>query len=137
MSTHTVAQESTTLRAPRLVPTGIAAALAAAVATPLVAAAAHGAGITMDDQGQPIPLLGFAQVTFLFALVGLALAAGVRRWAQHPRRTWVRTTVALTSLSFVPDLLADASTSTRLTLMTTHVVAALVVVPALARRLAD
>ena len=45
------------------------------------------------------------------------------------------TTVLLTALSLVPDALADVAGSTRVLLMATHVVAAAIIVPALARRL--
>jgi hypothetical protein len=43
--------------------------------------------------------------------------------------------VALTVLSLVPDALADADTSTKVLLMVTHLVAAAIVIPAVARRL--
>jgi hypothetical protein len=43
--------------------------------------------------------------------------------------------VALTALSLVPDVLADADTSTKAVLMVTHLVAAAIVIPAVARRL--
>jgi hypothetical protein len=38
-------------------------------------------------------------------------------------------------LSFVPDVLADAGVATKILLMLTHVVAAAIVIPAVARRL--
>jgi hypothetical protein len=38
-------------------------------------------------------------------------------------------------LSFVPDVIVDATTATKLVLITTHLVAAAIVVPAIARRL--
>jgi hypothetical protein len=47
----------------------------------------------------------------------------------------VRTTVALTVLSFVPDVIAPAAPATKALLMLTHVVAAAIVIPAIARRL--
>jgi hypothetical protein len=59
------------------------------------------------------------------------------RRADRPRHTFVSTTLALTALSFVPDLFADAQASTKLTLVLTHVVAASIVIPALSARLAD
>jgi hypothetical protein len=120
---------------PRLWSVAVGFGAVAAVATTVVAASAHAAGVSLDVSGEPIPLLAFAQMTMLFSLVGFGIAAGVRRWARDARRTWVRTTVALTVLSFVPDLLADAAVGTRLTLMSTHLVAALIVVPAVAARL--
>jgi len=68
------------------------------------------------------------------AVVASAVTSGTNESAV---RTSVVTTIALTLLSFVPDLLADAHVSTRLTLALTHVVAAAIVIPALASRLAE
>jgi hypothetical protein len=59
------------------------------------------------------------------------------RRSAHARDLFVKTTLALTALSFVPDVLADAQTATKLTLILTHVVAAAIVIPAIASRLAD
>ncbi|WP_255509920.1 DUF6069 family protein [Micromonospora sp. AP08] len=56
------------------------------------------------------------------------------RFARRPRRTFVRTTVALTVLSL--DVIADAGTATKALLMLTHLVAAAIVISAVARRLA-
>lgn len=120
-----------------LLVTGLVAAVVAAAATSAVAALGHAAAISLDVSGKPIPVSGFASLTLLFSLVGLALAVGVRRFARRPRTVFVRTTVALTVLSYGPDLLADADVSTKLLLMATHTVAALIVIPALASRLPD
>jgi hypothetical protein len=49
----------------------------------------------------------------------------------------VATTLVLTGLSFLPDVFADAAAATKVTLVLTHVVAATIVIPALAARLAD
>jgi hypothetical protein len=65
------------------------------------------------------------------------------RYTPGPRRpdgrrleSRVRTTVALTVLSFVPDLsVPDTAASSRIVLMTAHVVAAAIVIPVVARRL--
>jgi hypothetical protein len=43
--------------------------------------------------------------------------------------------VVLTALSFVPDLTADATTATKVTLVAAHVATAAVIIPALAARL--
>ncbi|MET3962678.1 hypothetical protein ABIE44_002612 [Marmoricola sp. OAE513] len=137
MSVIATNQPGTTARKPgqKLWVTTVGAGLVAAVATTTVAAVADAAGVSLDIAGEPIPVLAFAQMTFLFSLVGLAIAAGLRRWAGDARTVWLRTTIALTALSFVPDLLADAATATKLTLMLTHVVAAAIVIPVVARRL--
>lgn len=119
----------------KLWPTAVGLGLVAAAATTSVAAVADASGISLDVAGEPIVLFAFAQLTFVFTMVGLALAAGLRRWSSNPRRAWVRTTVVLTCVSLVPDVLADADASTRLVLMLTHLVAASIVIPALAGRL--
>ena len=58
------------------------------------------------------------------------------RKARRPRATFVRTAVALTVLSFVPDLTFGFDPASAATLITLHTVAAAIVVPSLARRLA-
>jgi hypothetical protein len=112
------------------------ATVVAAVATAAVAVAGQGVGVSVEVAGAPIPTAGFATLTVMFSVIGLLIAVGLRRFARHPRTAWIRTTVALTVLSLVPDVLADAATSTKLLLMVTHLVAAAIVIPVVARRLA-
>ena len=107
----------------------------ASAATTTIAAVAHAAGVPVAIDGERIPLLGFAQLTFMCVLLGLALAVGIRRWSAKPQQRFVSTAVVLTALSVVPDLLVNASTDTRATLILTHLVAAAIVVPAITRRL--
>jgi peptidoglycan/LPS O-acetylase OafA/YrhL len=116
---------------------GAVAGVVAAVATTAVAAAADAAGVPITIGGESIPLAGFAQLTLLFSAIGIVIASVMARRADRPRHTFVSTTLVLTALSLVPDVLADAQTSTKLTLMLTHVVAAAIVIPSLASRLAD
>jgi hypothetical protein len=118
-----------------LVLTGVVAAAVASVATSAVAAAGQAAGISLDVSGAPIPISGFAMLTAIFSLVGLVLAVVLARFARRPRTAFIRTTVVLTVLSLVPDVLADATTGTMMLLMLTHLVAAAIVIPAIARRL--
>ena len=115
--------------------TGLIAVLLAAVATTALAAAGRAGGVSLDMAGEPIPALGFGVLTLAFGLIGVLLALALARWSRQPRRVFVTTTVLLTALSLVPDALADVAGSTRVLLMTTHVVAAAIVVPVLARRL--
>lgn len=114
---------------------GLPAVLLAGVATTTLAAAGAAAGISLDVAGEPIPVLGFGVLTVAFGLVGVLLAVALSRWSRQPRRAFVTTTAALTVLSLVPDVLADVAGSTRALLMTTHLGAALIIVPVLARRL--
>lgn len=139
MSVTTAAPTTTTATAGRVTPLivdGLVAACVAGVATAAVAAAADLSGISLAVGGAPIPAIGFTVLTVVFSVVGLVLALGLARWARRPRTTFVRTTVVLTVLSLVPDVLADAATVTKVVLMLTHVVAAAIVIPAVARRLA-
>ncbi|WFE47876.1 DUF6069 family protein [Verrucosispora sp. WMMD1129] len=84
----------------------------------------------------PIPVAGFGVLTAFFSLIGVVIAALLSRLARRPRRTFVRTTVVLTVLSLVPDVVVDAGPATKALLMLTHLVAAAIVIPAVARRLA-
>jgi uncharacterized protein DUF6069 len=115
--------------------TGVAAAVVASAATMTVAAVGHAAGISLDMAGEAIPVLGFGVLTAVFSLVGLVLAAVLRRTARNPQRMFIRTTVVLTVLSLVPDAIADAGPATKALLMVAHLVAAAIVIPAVARRL--
>lgn len=119
-----------------LLGTGAVATVVASAATPVVAAAGRAAGISLDIAGVPIPVLGFANLTAFFSLIGLVLAVVLARTSRRPRRTFVRTTVVLTVLSLVPDVIVDAAPDTKALLMLTHLVAAAIVIPAVARRLA-
>lgn len=116
---------------------GVAAAVVASVATTVLAAVASAAGVSFaDSAGAGIPIAGFAQLTLVFSLVGVGIAAVMARKARRPRATFVRTTVALTVLSFVPDLTFGFDAGSAAILITLHTVAAAIVVPTLARRLA-
>jgi len=115
---------------------GLAAAVAASVATTVLAALASAAGISFADQtGASIPIAGFAQLTLLFSLLGAGIAAVLARKARRPRATFVRTALVLTALSFVPDLTFGFDAGSAATLIGLHTIAAAIVVPTLARRL--
>ncbi|TXL61310.1 DUF6069 family protein [Aeromicrobium terrae] len=115
----------------------VVAGLAAAVVTSALAAALHAAGVSFEIDGEAIPTAGFANMVLMCVAAGDALALGVRRFASDPRRTFVRTTVGLTVLSFVPDLTFPMDVETRCSLIALHVVAAAIVIPAMARALGE
>lgn len=116
---------------------GFTAGVVASGATTAFAALVDAAGVSLVVGGEQIPFVGFAQITFVAALIGTVLAVVLNRRAQQPRRTFLRTTVALTVLTFVPDVLADAPNGTRVALAASHVIAAAIVIPVLASRLSD
>jgi hypothetical protein len=117
--------------------TGAIAGVVAAAATSTTAALASALDVSLKVGGQAIPVLGFAQLTFVAAMIGTVIAVVMSHRASRPRHAFVVTTLALTALSLVPDVTADAHTATRLVLALTHLVAAAIVIPALASRLAD
>ncbi|GIF47138.1 hypothetical protein DFJ67_7235 [Asanoa ferruginea] len=118
-----------------LVGTGLLATLAAMVATTLAAALARAVGVDFEvpDGGETIPLPGFAVVTGFFSLVGIVIAAALRRWSARPAVLWVRTAVSLTAISLLAPLLSGANAATTAALLLLHLVPAAVVIPTLAR----
>jgi hypothetical protein len=116
---------------------GTVAGAAAAIAAGAYAAIAEAVGVSLSVGGKAIPVIGFAQVTFVAAIIGTIIAVSLSLRATQPRRTFLATTFVLTFVSFVPDALADAHAVTKLTLALSHVVVAAIVIPALASRLSD
>ena len=112
----------------------LASGAVAAVTTTAIAAVADAAGVSFEVDGEPIPLVGFAQMTVLGAVLGLVIARECRHFA-HPRATFVRITVALTAVSVAPDFMLSFDAASRTVLVLTHVAAAAIIVPVLARRL--
>jgi hypothetical protein len=117
--------------------TGAITAVTAAVAATATGAVAHAAGVPLSMGGQSVPLYAFAQLTIFAVVIGTGIAAVFHRRASRPRHTFVVTTLVLTALSFIPDVLVNAHTTTKLALVLAHVAAAAVAIPALASRLAD
>ena len=116
---------------------GVLASVAAAIATELFALGAEAIDIPMEVDGEEIPFGGFAMITLLWSVVGTVLAVALARWAKRPARTFVVTTVVLTLLSLIFPLTArDTDTATQVTLALSHLLAAAIVIPALALRLA-
>ena len=121
---------------------GILAALAAAVVAEAFTLAARGAGVPMaaagvwESEPQRIPVGGIAQSVVIWSIGGILLAVVLHRRARRPARTFVIATVVFTALSLAGPLLArNTALSTQVVLVATHVLAASVVVPLLARRL--
>jgi hypothetical protein len=116
---------------------GMAAGFAAAVANVALVAGARGFDAGVEIKEEAIPLLGFAQITMVAAIIGIGLAALLTRRARRPQHTFVVTTVVLSALSMVPPAIVDADLATKLVLGLTHVIAAVLIIPAIASRLSD
>jgi peptidoglycan/LPS O-acetylase OafA/YrhL len=117
--------------------TTVVAGLFAAAVTTGVAAAVHAAGVSYDVEGEMIPLAGFAQMTFLGAVIGGVMLAVLNRRSGSPRRHFLQAAVALTALSCVPSVVWPDDVASKLTLVALHVLAAAIVVPALVRHAHD
>lgn len=112
----------------------LASGAIAAVATTAVAAVAEAAGVPLAIDGETIPLLGFAQLTLIGALLGGLIAAALNRYSTEPQRWFTSAAVVLTALSCVPSVALPPDTATKVVLIATHVLAAAIIVPALAHR---
>ncbi|CAN5807297.1 hypothetical protein BH10ACT1_BH10ACT1_38960 [soil metagenome] len=114
----------------RLVRSGALAGGAAAACTSVAAAVATAADVSLEVDGTAIPVLAFAWWT----VIGAALGALLARLLGEPRRFTLVAT-AILGLSLVPALAAPDDTATRVVLVGTHLLAAAIIVPILARQL--
>jgi hypothetical protein len=107
---------------------GLGAGVVAAVVVTAVAAAFQAAGATLSLTDGPLPLVSFGQMVLLSTVVGILIAR------HTSRTTFYRVTVALTALSCVPDVAWGDGVVSKAGLVLTHLVAAVIIVPRLARR---
>ena len=118
------------------------ALVAGAVVTEAYAWVARAAGIEflIADGSSPradIPFGGFIGAVVVLGVVGVVLATVFTRWAQHPRRAWNRSAWTMVAASLFPIApVADAAASAEVALGVGHLVAAAVIVPLIAARLA-
>jgi hypothetical protein len=116
---------------------GLVGGAAAAVANLAVFAGARILDVSLEIQAERIPALAFPQLTLIAAVIGIGMAAVFARRNRRPRRAFVGTTVALTAISMVPPAITNADTATKFVLGLTHLVAAVVIIPAIAARLTN
>jgi peptidoglycan/LPS O-acetylase OafA/YrhL len=117
--------------------TTVVAGLVAAAVTTGAAAAVHAAGVSYQVDAKMIPLAGFAQMTFLGAVIGGLLLAVLNLRSRSARTRFVQTAVVLTALSCVPPVALADDVASKLGLVALHVLAAAIVVPALSRHAHD
>jgi Family of unknown function (DUF6069) len=111
----------------------LVAAVAGAAATTAFAATAVAAGVPFEINGEPIPVGGFTTMTLLGAVLGAVLLLVTNRYAAQPRRRFLQVTVLLTALSCVPSVMSPPDTASKIALVVAHVLAAVIIVPVLAR----
>lgn len=143
-TTENATTTRSTTPARSLLRTGLVATVAAAAATEALTGIVRAAGVhlavgSIGGSAKDVVEIGPGACTIMVAIcmvLGLALAGLLNRYAKAPAHTWVVTTGVLTVLSFVPDVFAGAtSTSTKVTLIAAHVVAAAIAIPLVARTL--
>jgi len=109
--------------------TGLYAAAATTAAAAAFQVADHPLSVVDQEGGSgAIPLLGFAQMVLIGTVIGIVVAR------RASRRRFVRTTAVLTALSCVPSLAWGVTAGDKVGLVLTHLVAAAIVIPRLARR---
>jgi hypothetical protein len=133
MSATTITTRSTS----SLRKTTVVAGVGAAAVVTAAAAALHAAGVSFEVEGEMIPLAGFAQMTALGAVIGGILLAVLNRRSAQPRHRFLQATAVLTALSCIPSVAWPDDAGTKLSLVALHVLAAIIVVPVLARHAAD
>jgi hypothetical protein len=118
---------------------GLVAALVAAAGNVIVYVVARAADVPLEltevfsDDFVRMPVSSFVLGTLLDGgVVAILLAAACRRWAPRPRVWFVTLAVIGTVASLGMPLASDGTTATVVVLSISHVVAALVIVPALA-----
>jgi hypothetical protein len=135
MSASTVFASTSLRRTTSSLPrTTIVVGIAAAGIVTVAAALLHAVGVSFEVDGEMIPLLGFAQLTFVGALIGGVLLAVLNRRSAAPGRRFGEIAVALTALSCVPSVAMADDVATTLALVALHLLAAAIIVPVLLRR---
>jgi Family of unknown function (DUF6069) len=117
----------------------IVAGAAVLLAYGAIAVAIHGpmqAGDYGASSAAPINAGSFAFGVVFSSFFGVVLAVALARWAKHPARTFFRAAIVLTLVSLAAPMSASHTTeATRLVLAGGHIVAAVVVIPVIARAL--
>jgi hypothetical protein len=118
---------------------GLVAALVAAAASVVVYVTARAAGVPMEltevfeDEFARMPVRNMAFGALLEGgVAGILLATACRRWTRRPRSYFLALAMIGLIVSFVLPIISDASTATKVVLSISHVVVAIIIVPALA-----
>ena len=113
-----------------LVRSGALAAAIAAVCTTVLAAIASAADVSLEVNGEAIPIPAFAWWTLVGAALGVVLARLLRE-----RRRFVLVTTVAAGLSLIPAIAAPDQAATKAVLVGAHLLAAAIIIPTLSQRL--
>ena len=117
--------------------TTVVIGLVAAGVVTAAAALFHAVGVSFEIDGEMIPMLGFAQLTFVAAVIGGVLLALLNRRSSAPGLRFLQVTAALTALSCVPSVAMSDDVATKAALVALHLLAAAIIVPVLLRHAND
>jgi peptidoglycan/LPS O-acetylase OafA/YrhL len=84
------------------------------------------------DVREDIPVFAYFVSTVFASVLGIGLALLMKRFGQTQRKFMIVAGV-LAVLTLLSPLFADATTATKVVLEVTHIVAAVIIIPALAR----
>ena len=116
------------------------AIVGAGVLNTIVGLVADASGVGMAVKGfgadvrEAIPVFAYFVSTIFGGIVGIVLAFIMRR-SGAAKKTFYVVTGVLTAISLIGPLTADATTGTKVILEITHVLAAAIIIPALAKSL--
>jgi L-alanine-DL-glutamate epimerase-like enolase superfamily enzyme len=86
--------------------------------------------VSLEVDATAIPISAFALWTLVGAALGVLLARLV-----HRRRRFLEVTVVATGLSLIPPIALPDDAATKAVLVSTHLVAAAIIIPSLSRGL--
>jgi Family of unknown function (DUF6069) len=122
--------------------TGGLAIIIAAVANSVVGIGADAAGVAMEVKGfgskirESIPFFAYFVSTALGGAVGILLMLLMKK-VGIKKKTFLIVTGVLTLLSLISPLTANASIGTKVVLEVLHIIAAVIIIPALAKGLTN
>jgi Family of unknown function (DUF6069) len=118
----------------------VIAIVGAGVVNTVIALIAKAADVAMQVKGfgadvrEGIPMFAYFVSTVFASVLGIGLALLMKRFGQSQRNFTIVAGV-LAGLTLLSPLFADATTGTKVVLEITHIVAAVIIIPALARLL--
>lgn len=120
-------------------PRGLVATAIAAVTTTVIAVIAKTAGVDFGSSAGEVPISAFPMFTVYCSLIGIIIAEVMIRVTTLPRSSFQITTIVLTGLSLIPDVLPVFEFDLTFVgvLCLTHIVAAAIVVPMISVRMAE
>ena len=80
------------------------------------------------------PLAGFAQLAFVAIVIGGLFAATLNRCSSRPRRQFIRIAAVFTLVSCVPPVAFAAGVASKIALVGTHLLVAVIATPLIARQ---